>query len=554
MTTPTLPRSAFLPRRPLNHKERQDIVVRRDRLFALCTPAEQRRLVDVARWYAAHETRLLTRPNVLMESFEVVFHHRYLSVLYPRPPGLLTRGLALAWRAVLRVEIWRERRMRAGLVAHLATVRDEGAADELLGVVHFLLLLRVDVGMNEQSTFDRQLEALAADCVGDGRVPVARRFAAAQRCELWPREVTGWNVSRHMDLHVWRLLLQLAHEDAQAAVRVIDEHWGRRESPQLLQAMCLHDDPQLASQLATRLKPHRADFAASMLCTSIQESSYQLSRVPEPAAASLQQLMDASCLLLAEWTFATNPGLETRAALVALDHLFRFGDPAQRYWRELPPRCLALVQGLPSVEQVDWLRLLAGAVFYADRAEPVAAEALLLTEVLIRDRIASALGRAEDLDACASDICRAALGVLEDKVLSGRNRRVPAMPDHVLLRTVEPLLDDLLARAMAGEPHHALRQLVSLVCGLSGEVLARKYHARLRERFEQHARNHPDDAGLALKQLIQHCGFSQVDDEMYKKDLYRESFNLLLPVLETISLQDAAVARTGIGWSPRGDI
>ena len=529
-------------------------MARRDRLFALCTPAEQHRLVGIARWYGAHDTRLLARPNVLMKSFGVVFHHRYLPVLYRRPPSLLTRGLALAWRAVLRVENWRERRMRAAFLAHLATVRAEGAADELLGVVHFLLMLRVDVGMDGQSTFDRQLETLAADCVGDERVPAARRFAAAQRCELWPREVTGWNVSQHMGLHVWRLLLQLAHEDAEAAVRVIDEHWGRRGSPQLLQPMRLHDDPQLACQLATRLKPHRADFAASMLCTSIHDSSYQLSKVPEPAAAALQQLMDASCLLLAEWTFAGHPGLETRAALVALDRLFRFGDPAQRYWRELPPRCLALVQGLPPAQQVDWLRLVASAVFYADRAEPVAAEALRLTQGLIRDRIARALERVEDLHACASDLCRAALGVLEDKLLSGRNRRVPAMPEHVLLRTVEPLLDDLLARAVAAEPHRALQQRVSLVCGLSGEVLARRHHARLREQFEQRARSHPEDAGLALKHLIQQCGFSQVDDEMYKKDLCRESFDLLLPVLETMSPEHAAVARTGIGWSPRGDI
>jgi hypothetical protein len=85
-------------------------------------------------------------------------------------------------------------------------------------------------------------------------------------------------------------------------------------------------------------------------------------------------------------------------------------------------------------------------------------------------------------------------------------------------------------------------------------ALSRKYHGVLNDEFQVRACRHPNDAGLALKKLIQRCGYSRIEDESYRSDLHRESFNAMLSTLEAISPADAAVARSGIGWSPRGDI
>ena len=135
-----------------------------------------------------------------------------------------------------------------------------------------------------------------------------------------------------------------------------------------------------------------------------------------------------------------------------------------------------------------------------------------------------------------------------------RNRHIAASPSHPLLHLVETQLQVFLARLLKVEPACALSNLVLLTLALSNETLIRKHHRMLQEEFKALAGDYPADAGHALKKLIQHCGYSQMDDEMYRKELCKESFNVLLPLLESISSADAAVARTGIGWSPRGDI
>lgn len=543
MTT-TLARTAFLPRRPLSDRERHDFAARRDRLFACCTPAEQRRLVAAAQWYEAHDPRLFARPNRLGESYLAVLQHRYTPFLHPKPPSLLTRLLAKASTVIVNVENWRDLRMQAGFVAHLSRAFGDGAADELLGAVHFLRLLQLQVG-HGQKDFERRVEALAFECATDVRVPVARRFDAVRRCMLWPRDATGWASLPDMGLHAWRLLLELADADMQAAVRLIDQQGERRASPDLFPTLCLHEDPQLAYRLAIKFRPHRADFAASMLRTSIWYLSFQRSKLP---AADVQPLMNASCLLLAQWA-SEDGGLGAGEVLEATESLFRFGDPGAPYWRELAPRCMPLLRALQAAELPARLRLLASVAVYVAPIDPLATEARALVEDAICGKTVALSGATQDLDSCISDICRSTLDVLEDKMLSWRNRQVPAVADHPLLASVDGALDALLAHLTAAEPHRALSHRVAWIRGLSHRELIRKHHRLLRERFEELARSCPDDAGLALKQLIAYCGYSQADDEEYKKDLCRESFELLLPLLDAISPADASVARTGVGWS-----
>lgn len=482
----------------LDDRERDEFVTRRDRLFALCTPAEQQRLVAAASWHGAGDQHLL---------------------------------------------------------AHLANLREDGLADELLGVVHFLRLLPLRTAFDAQRDLDRALMELTAACATDARVPASRRFAAAQRCQLWPRESTGWRVPRDLGPHIWRLLAELAQEDGPAALHAIDEHWTRLPPSNLFSPVCLHEHPQLSYQLAIQFRPDRPDFATEMLGTSIFDASFLLAKVEPDAAAALQRVMDASCRLLAQWTLQ-GPALQPTTALRALAILFRFGEPTQPYWRELGPRCLGTMRGLPPSGEEDRLRLLANVVFYADAGDPLAAEALSMLTAAARRKLARDPGplrpsdRSAGFEAPVGDICRAILSVLEDKLMSGRNPRVPAQPEHVLLHTVDALVDDLLERVLGGQTPHALEHWICVVCGLSHETLVRKNHRILRERFASLARLDPVDAGLALKRLVQYCGYSQVDDEMYRKTLCRESFDLLLPTLEAISPADATVARTGIGRRP----
>jgi hypothetical protein len=63
--------------------------------------------------------------------------------------------------------------------------------------------------------------------------------------------------------------------------------------------------------------------------------------------------------------------------------------------------------------------------------------------------------------------------------------------------------------------------------------------------FEQHARLHPADAAASLKRLAQYSGFSQSDDEMYRKDLRESSYRALLPVLQEVSPEHVPLAREG---------
>jgi hypothetical protein len=231
--------------------------------------------------------------------------------------------------------------------------------------------------------------------------------------------------------------------------------------------------------------------------------------------------------------------------------MLRFGNPADSYWRRIPEECLPVIMGLEPSEQGQQLRLLAQLVFYGESSSALTREAHELFRACVARRVGGPLGLKADQERAVRDICQS-LSILEDKVSSFRNRRIAASPDHPLLHAVEGSIELFLERLLASEPSAPLGQIVLVTLSLSNQALIRKHHRILREAFEVQARRFPTDAGGALKQLIQYCGYSQLDDEVYRKELCQESFDALLPVLEAISPADAAVARTGIGWSPRG--
>jgi len=422
----------------------------------------------------------------------------------------------------------------------------------LVAVVLFLRMLPPEFGPIEQSLIEGELDALLAESLENRRISAVRRIDALIRCAMWSYDDNKY-VMHDVGLrkHAWPLLLEVAEEDTAAAIRLIDKHWNQTRPPQILMTLHLHERPELAYKLAVKLKPLRMDFAADMLCALIFDASYQVKKLDQAAAEVLASIIDSSCKLLAEWMLERS-WTTSQIALRSLDHLLRYGDPQAEYWLKLAPETLAILKTLPLKELDQQLRPLAAVVFYSGDSGLIS-EASALFEGCIARRLNISGDWEWAVMPAISDVSQS-LSILEDKVMSMRNRHIAANPKHFLLQLVEAQLQVFLTRLFTAEPASALSNLVLLTLALSNETLIRKHHRMLHDKFEVLARDHPADAGLALKKLIQHCGYSQMDDEMYRKELCKESFNALLPLLETISSVDAAVARTGIGWSPRGDI
>ncbi len=553
MNISLLPKNSFLPRHKLSEKERRSFIERRDKIYSLCTPAEQQCLQKLALFYDSyrHELVGLGQPNIFAQSSMVVFRHRY----FPwenQKPSLAMRGLAQVSVLITKAERWYAKRSQAVFIEYLNNLFNKGAEDVLLGVTQFCLALPLQVGtLYGQRAFEDQLKALAGKCISSVGVSALRRFEAAQRCIQWEPQ-SHPQYAFDLRNHMWHLLFEVAQEDMTSALALIDEHWNQIRSPQILISLRLHETPELAYQLAVKLKPHRRAFAVDMLCQSIFCASMQLKKVDQSSAELLEKAMDDSCRLLADWTFELPP-MDSNNMLRPMGYLFQFGNPDDDYWKSIPRQCLAIIKGLSPTEQDKQLRLLAQIVFYESSAPSLVSEAHELFQACVARRLSGIKEWQWSGAGDVSDVC-GSISILEEKTSSSRNRYITACPSHFLLVTVEKQLEFLLERLTSEDSSHALYHIVSLTLALSNENLIRKFHRALREEFEARACNYPADAGEALKSLIRYCGYSQSDDEMYRKELCEESFDVLLPVLERISPNDAAIARTGIGWNPRGNI
>lgn len=538
-----LPDRAFLPRRVLAKKELQAFTDRRNRLWSLCGPEERRCLLQVADWYASHDPQLLRRPNAFSESAQATLYHRLLHPMHAPQPDALTRSLASIQDVISRIERVRHQRHRAALVARLAARAEDAGADVMLGVVHFLRLLPLHIGL-EQQAFEIDLDRLTATLVADGRVGAFARFEAVRQCIPWGAAISDSMHSETFALpkHLWQLLLAVAEEDMDAALRLVDEY-GSGRKPAALDTFHLQPAPELAYRLAVKLKPHRPEYAIDLLTESISTASRQLPELEAADASALQRIVDASCRLLADWAFELMDA-GAWSPLGASQTLFRYSDPGDEPWQQLPARCMPFLRALPAADLHRRLLIVAQLAHYGP--PPLAQEAL----EMFKAGVASGLEASADVNRDAvKQVCRA-LSILDASTFSHGNRRIPPAPDHPLLHEARRQFDTLRTRLLAGDAPQGLSKLVSLTLALSNESLFRQHHRILRDEFARHAPRHTDDAGLALQKLVQYCGYSQVDDEMYRKTLCRETFDALLPLLEAVSPADAAVARSGIGWNP----
>lgn len=552
MITTALPEHAFLPRDALNPEELARFQERRDKLLALTSAASQECIRALAKSHGSHRVRLLPDSNLFGRSFTKGFYHRMLPFMNPKP-NLLERGLAKVHVAVGELDNWRGRRAYGGLLGRLRAMIARGEADVAMGVIHFFRALPLEVGYDSQRALDDALDDMAVACCTSPLVPAARRVDAAVRCmqsSVEPDGVPGTGSSSILRERLWPLLLELANDDMPAATRLIDQHWQGGRSD-ILMTLCLHDTPELAYRLAIKVKTHRPAFAAAMLCESIYVNKFKLDKLDAPSAAALQEIMDAACRLLAEWTL-DEAGADPVGKLKSMESLLQFGNPADAYWRSLPAKILPMVQALDAAQQDQQLRIIAQTAFYAPQDSAIAADARALFAVLAARRLGHPSSWTFAFEQGLRDAC-VALCVLEDKVLSLRNRRIDALPEHPLLSILDAHLEVCLDSLRASEPESALQHRVSMIHEHALESSIRHLHQLFRTEFAGLARTNPADAGRALKSVIQYCGYSQLQDQMYKKTLCQESFDQLLPALKAISPADAAVARAGVGWSPRPD-
>ncbi|MEO8391275.1 hypothetical protein [Polaromonas sp.] len=566
-----LPKQAFIPRSIANENERRQFAEKRDRLFALCTEPEQYCLLALADWYESHWHRLIAQPNIFATCVGASFELRYQWMPGPKPHPLLVawiQTMAMVGRAINAVEnrigAWSQWRC----IAFLRSSVQPGNEDVLVGVVDFLRVLPLQVGVSwaKRSLQDR-LAALTTSCMASPRVSARHRMDAAMRCidrNYEPKNYALPDGTNHLRKQCWPLLLELAQEDMQAALHIVDEQKARQGKASGFSTLDLHEAPELAYQLARALRLHRSSFAAVLLRESIQYSSFQRSKLTGEPAAVLERVMDASCRLLADW-IAPDVGIPDDEVLQSIHQLLWYGNPADAYWATLPARALELVRRLPERELDRRLRVVAQVAFYGETTDPAAAKeahtlfdewvTLELDRVQLMER-----DRERDRDDLFSTVGHTvwemsrSLEVLEDKQGSMRNRRIAAAPDHRLVRTFEMCLEPFVQRLLSQEPAVALHQLGRIAAYIHHEGLFRKYHALFREQFTQRAPLFPEDAGRALKTVIKSCGYSQSDDEIYRKTVCKETFEAMLPFLESISPEAAAHARTGVGWSPRGDI
>lgn len=569
--TASLPADAFVPRDLADGNERHAFAGQRDRLFAHCTGAEQRCLLALADWYGRHWHRLIGRPNVFDTCVAASFELRYTWLPGPKPHPVLVawiRSMALVGRAIAGVEgrigAWSQWRCLALLRSCVAP----GDEDVLLGVVDFLRALPLQVGaLWEQAPLQDRLAALTRDCMASRHVSARRRMDAALRCidrNHDPVRHALPDGTNDLRRQCWPLLLELAREDLPAALHVVDAQAARQGQATALSTLDLHEAPELAYQLAMALHGHRPAIAAGLLRESVQYASFQRSRLTGEPAAGLERVMDASCRLLADW-IAPAAELPDDDVLQSIHQLFCYGNPADPYWAALPPRALALVRLHPGLALERRLRLLAQVAFYGAGCAPRAAEeALALFDGCVAatfaslqltdaDRQADRVDLWSTVGMAVSDMSRP-LQLVEDKQLSMRNCRIAASPRHPLVDAFAARMDQFDARLLAQEPAHALHQLALAAVNTHHEGLFRRQHGRLRDRIQERAPRFPDDAGHALKTVIQSCGGSQAGDQAYRQTVSQETFEALLPLLESISPEAAAHARTGVRWNPRGDL
>lgn len=561
----SLPENAFLPPNLKDSPERFGWMARRNNLFAQATAEEKKVLLDLAEWHGKQRMEWITRPNIFDRASSIRLHYWLQSLNLYGPnttsvekPGFLVTTLAWVARILRRgEEILLAIQQRRFLKCLKLKAGDPRSADILLGVLHFFCSLRFEIVPLGPGRLTEMWRSLAEAIMERCGTPPKLLLERVVRIILLEDSVGHQHKvgTRFPDLrkHAWRLLFRAVKLDPNWAYRFIDQHW-RRESKWsgVLSAFALHGQFDLAHQLAIATRAERPEFAADMLLEAIRDAGWQATKDMGAAPVPLISLLDTACDHLWDWIQESlSTGISNDDIWVRLDALFRYGNPVRPYWSQLPACSLKVIESMSFDEQVRVLPsgLLARAIFYSTPDQQTAIIGTALFRAHLQHCILTA-SSVRELSTAAVEATKA-IEVLEGGILSGRNRFVAAQPEHPLMQVVAEHLDKTRDRMQALQPSTALADQMQLTLATRVETLFRRLMDQFRVDFTLRVEAFPTDAGLALKSLIQYKGYSQTDDDMYRKQACQDLFDALLPPLEVVSAKDAAVARSGIGWSPR---
>ncbi len=560
----SLPEDAFLPPNLKDSPERFGWMTRRNSLFAQATDAEKKVLLDLAEWHSRQRFELVRTPNVFTKATAIcVQHWFYAEKLFMAPkanpvpkPGVAVYAFAqlgkfLHW-GDKHLKAWQRKRFLERLAQQVSVQRD---GDVMLGLAYFLCVLRVDIASFGTEGLSKRLSSLAKTSLENSATPAMRLLD-----RLVPLILLEESMERQHQLdtrfpklkeHVWHLLLRAVKDDPTWVQVFIDEHWKRESKwSGMLSVWPLHGQSDLAYRLALTTRVDRPEFAADMLLEAIQDAGWKVTKDRNAAPESLVCLLDAACDHL--WSWLQEPlsaGIANDDIQDRLGALFRYGNPGRPYWSELPACALKVIESISVDEQARVLSsgLLAMAIFYSDQDQQTATCGTALFRACLQHRSLTA-SSVRQLSEAAVDATKA-ISVMEGGILSGRNRYVTARPEHSLMQVVADYLDESKDKMRTLQPATVLVDQMDLALGVRVETLFCRLMEQFRNEFEQRVKSFPVDAGLALKRLIQYKGYSQTDDDLYRKQVCQDLFDALVPSLDAVSADDAAVARSGIGWS-----
>lgn len=560
-----LPENAFLPSKLRDSPERFGWMARRNSLFAQATAEEKKVLVDLAEWHGRQRLELIRKPNMFSQSALLLWNRKYFGWMYelkkgvPAPqPGLIV----LAMGKVAKLLEWGDTRLaawqRARFLRQLHRLVDaRRRADVMLGVLYFLRSLRTSIEPDKKGALDKDQRDLMAACLNSGGTP-ARQLLDRLLALILLEKATGHSHQlghRFNDLkgHVWRLLLWVAENDVEQAVNVIDEHWtrGPKRHEKALFSVYMNDS-ESGFRLALKLKEKRKLFAEEVLRESISAADRSIQKAPPEAREALQTFVDGSCKHLSEWVLSEEAREDFASVGWSIETLLRCGNPSDAYWHEILMEYRNLLQGPSGAAVHDRCSALTHLAYYAERGSPLRTEAMGLFRECVNDALREHVPQAWFMGSGLE--FSFSVRILVPGPYWDGNRRFSCEPDLELLGILEECLDLHRQRLLLEMPAADIPLLVGYVISLNFDPMVQKYHDELLRVFNSYVQSFPVEAGEALKELIQYLGYTADEDNRSRRELCQSTFDVLVVELERISPPDAAVARTGIGWTPRGNI
>lgn len=582
MQSPT----ALLIRKNFKSEEDKATLERADAIYAMLPESEQDFIHDLAQWYSSIRFEIIERPHWLWNA--------YLRVVGPRAffkesPGLLDYVAYPVAKAIGRKEMRRSDEARKAFLQRIRRASGEHKRG-LTGALTYLRVIGFSISAKD---FRADFDEITDSYVRSGRVPEADRIEALR----FAKELED----RHMDLcraynqnkkakkssageaegregksapikaatgsdpkpapevapdappsTPWEFLLKLTREDPEKAIEVAQKQWKSAQEPGEFSQVQLMQAYELAYELAVFFKPHFEAFALHLLDVSVTWTGRAVSKASRvERSAQFVEQFETRATLFADWI----ESLRRREQPIALEYLLtmlRYGNPSRPYWDSILDVSYAQAVNAAAHDQESCLELFACVSFYAEAGSALAENALAQFEKLASQALDSANEIKAGFDATRD--LTGAIKLVEEKTMSGRNLNFAANPDHPLVMIVRQRLKHTIGEILSTSPSNVMELMAHLMTQVRVEVLFRELDASLRKALAARLRSFPADAAKALIHLTRYCGYSQVDDEEYRKHVCKATFNEFYPVLRVVSPDDADLVRPHIGWSPSRDV